>query len=89
MRTRAVDAVLREQPVGQEADAFRVDRTRLFRWVQRVDDQGTQGLKLHAGSGRPRLVPNFDKLALNHIVLEPAVEFGFETDLWTVGNCGR
>jgi transposase len=89
MRSRAVEAVFRGQPLGQVADAFGVDRTTLFRWVRRFDDEGTRGLNRRAGSGRPRLLPKFDELALNDIVLEAASEFGFETDLWTVGRLRR
>jgi transposase len=89
VRSRAVEAVARGQPVGQVAEAFGVDRTTLFRWVQRFDNEGTRGLQRRLGSGRPRLLAKFDKLALNDIVLDPASEFGFETDLWTVGRLRR
>lgn len=86
MRQRGVEAVLRGQPAGQVADAFGVDRTTLFRWVQRHRRHGDRGLQRRPGSGRPRLLADFDGLALNDIVLEPATEFGFETALWTVGR---
>jgi transposase len=85
-RSRAVLAVERGQPVGQVADAYGVNRTTLFRWVQRFVTQGSRGLVRRAGSGRPRLLAAFDMAALNDIVLEPASHFGFETDLWTVGR---
>jgi transposase len=86
MRSRAVLAVERGQPVGQVAEAYGVDRTTLFRWVRRFVTQGARGLERRAGSGRPRLLPSFDMEALNDVVLEPASHFGFETDLWTVGR---
>jgi transposase len=89
MRQRGVEAVLRGHPLGQVADTFGVDRTTLFRWVRRYELHGDGGLQRKPGSGRPRLLADFDEVALNDIVLEPATCFGFETDLWTVGRLRR
>jgi transposase len=89
IRSRAVLAVERGQPVGQIAEAYGVNRTTLFRWVRRFIMQGSSGLHRRAGSGRPRLLAAFDMEALNDIVLDPASQFGFETDLWTVGRLRR
>jgi transposase len=89
MRSQAVLAVERGQPIGQVADAYGFDRTTLFRWVRRCEAQGSRGLRRQAGSGRPRLLPAFDMEELNDVVLEPASQFGFETDLWTVGRLRR
>lgn len=86
MRSRAVAAVAGGQPIGQVAEAYRVNRTTLFRWAQRFAKDGPRGLERRAGSGRPPLLANFDMEALNEVVLEPASHFGFETDLWTVGR---
>jgi transposase len=86
VRDRAVRAVVQGQPLGQVADAYGVDRTTLYRWVRRFYEYGNQGLQRKPGSGRPRLLAKFDAFALNEIVLDPASEFGFETDLWTVGR---
>jgi transposase len=86
VRSRAVLAIERGQPVGQVAEAFDVDRTTIFRWVRRFAKEGSGGLERRAGSGRPPLLAVFDMEALNDIVLEPASHFGFETDLWTVGR---
>ncbi len=86
MRSRAVLAVERGQPVGQVAEAYGVNRTTVFRWVHRYTTAGSRGLERRTGSGRPRLLAAFDMEALNEIVLEPASHFGFETDLWTVGR---
>jgi len=86
MRSRALLAVERGQPVGQVAIAYGVNRTTLFRWAQRYAAAGSAGLERRSGSGRPRLLAAFDMEALNDVVLEPASHFGFETDLWTVGR---
>jgi transposase len=75
-----VHAVVRGQPLGLVAEAFGVDRVTLYRWVRRFREHGDNGLRRKPGSGRPRLVTDFDEVALNDVVLEPASQFGFETD---------
>jgi transposase len=86
IRRRAVSALGRGQPVGQVAEAYGVNRTTLFRWMRRFAAHGERGLERRRGSGRPRLLAAFDMEAVNDIVLDPASDFGFETDLWTVGR---
>ena len=89
IRVHAVEAVCRGLRAGEVADAYGIDRTTLFRWVSRFDENGLSGLKRKAGSGRPRLLKDLDEDALWEIVLEPATDFGFETDLWTIGRLHR
>ena len=89
IRVRAVEAVSRGMPVGDVADAYGVDRTTLFRWVRRHSEDGLSGLERKRVSGRPRLLEGLDKKALWEIVLKPATEFGYETDLWTIGRLHR
>jgi transposase len=72
--------------VGQVANAFRVDRATLFRWLQRFHTNGHKGLQRKAGSGRPRLLSDLEEDDLCRIVLCPASDFGYENDLWTVGR---
>jgi transposase len=71
-------------PVIQVAQAYRVDRATVHRWLARVDKAGVvDGLRRSPGSGRP---PKLAQLTHDHwrdIVLEPASVFGFETDFWT------
>jgi Transposase and inactivated derivatives len=86
LRVRAVAAVARGLPVGEVADAYSIDRTTLFRWVTRHKQNGSDGLKRKAGSGRPRLLTDLSETALLDIVLQPAITFGYETDLWTIGR---
>jgi transposase len=89
MRVRAVEAVSRGLPVGNISDAYGIDRTTLFRWVRRYGENGLSGLERKEVSGRPRLLEDLDKKALWEIVLKPATDFGFETDLWTIGRLHR
>lgn len=89
MRVRAVEAVSRGLLVGDVADAYGINRTTLFRWVRRHDEHGLSGLERREVSGRPRLLQCLGKKALWEIVLKPATDFGFETDLWTIGRLHR
>jgi transposase len=89
IRVRAVEAVSRGMPVGDVADAYGVNRTTLFRWVRRHTENGLFGLERKKVSGRPRLLEGLDKKALWEIILKPATEFGYETDLWTIGRLHR
>lgn len=86
LRVRAVAAVESGLPVGEVAAAYHIDRTTLFRWVVRHKSDGVNGLRRKRGSGRPRLLADLSDTALLGIVLRPASEFGFETNLWTIAR---
>ena len=86
IRVLAVEAVERGLPVGQVADTFNVGRTTLFRWLRNYSSDGLDGLQRKTGSGRPRLLDDLDDDDLRQIVMFPASDFGYETDLWTVGR---
>ena len=86
VRIRAVEAVERGLPIGQVADTFNVDRSTLFRWLRKYRGNGENGLQRQIGSGRPRLLDDLKEKDLRWIVMRPASDFGYETDLWTVGR---
>jgi transposase len=86
VRVRAVRAVLRGLPIGEVAEAYDIHRTTIFRWMTRYEQEGENGLFRKPGSGRPRLLEEVDEQKLRGLVLKPASEFGYETDLWTVGR---
>jgi transposase len=71
------------------ADAYGIERTTLYRWMNRYEKDGSDGLRRKNGSGRPRKLEELDESDLRSIVLEPASSFGYETDLWTVGRVHR
>ena len=86
MRVRAVEAVLRGQAKGEVAKAFGIDRGTLYRWVNRYQQGGDDGLRRKVGSGRPRKLEDLNEDELLEIVLQPASAFDYETDLWTVSR---
>ena len=86
VRERAVEAISRGLAMGEVAEAYGIDRTTLYRWVSRSK---TIGLSRKMGSGRPRLLEHLTTEELVNIVLKPAISFGYETDLWTIGRLHR
>jgi len=86
VRVRAVEAVQKGMSVWQTATAFGVDRTTLHRWLARYVQNGEAGLQRRPVSGRPKAMAGITLQQLKRMVLAPATEFGFETDLWTVGR---
>ena len=89
IRIRAVEAVMRGMPITQVAAAYGVDRRTLHRWLARYETDGEHGLNRKPGSGRPRKLQELTEAELRRIILKAASEFGFETDLWTVGRLRR
>jgi len=82
VRIRAVEAVQRGLPKHHVASA----RATLHRWLERFKESGYEGLIRKEGSGRPRLLEDISVTDLKGIVLAPAVSYGFESGLWTVGR---
>jgi transposase len=85
VRVRAVRAVLSGLSVVAVAHAYQTDRTTVHRWLKRFHESETEdSLQRRPTSGRPRKLSSLDEHDLKNIVLSPATQFGFETDLWTV-----
>ncbi len=77
-------ALLSGQRMVDVANAYQVDYSTLYRWRARHrNGEGFSGLKRKEGSGRRRILTfeGFEQLV--NIVLQPATEFGHETDFWT------
>jgi transposase len=66
------------------ADVFGTDRKTIYRWLQRYQLEGDEGLHRRPGSGRPRILEALTESELRRVILRPATHFGYETDLWTV-----
>lgn len=65
------------------------DRVTLYRWIQKYSVEGDVGLERKEGSGRRRKLEELDEDALRGLILNGALHFGYETDLWTVGRLRR
>ena len=86
IRLRAVRAVAEGLRLGKVAEAYGIDRTTLYRWVKRYRQPGEESLQRRPGSGRPRKLQELSEAKLRELVLAPASDFGYESDLWTVGR---
>jgi transposase len=86
IRVRAIEAVQRGMSQQQVASAYGVDRTTIYRWLEKFNQGGYDNLARQDGSGRPRLLEDVSETDLMNIVLASATRFGFESDLWTVGR---
>ena len=86
LRLRAVEAVRRGRSMSDIADAFGTNRSTVSRWVKRFENEGERGLQRRPTSGRPRKLEDLTVEGLVNIILQPASQFGYETDLWTVGR---
>ena len=89
VRHRAAIAVLEGLPVVDVASAYGVNRKTISRWVSRFENEGSTGLHRKAGSGRPRKLEELSEQELRNIILQGALIFGYETDLWTVARLRR
>ena len=84
VRKRSVQAVKHGHSVSSVADMYQVHRSTVYRWLERYEeDEGYESLKRKEGSGRRRALNVKDTYRLKEIVLCPASQFGYETDLWT------
>lgn len=86
LRLRAVRAVQRGRSISDIADAYGTNRSTVFRWLKRFEKEGEDGLIRRPTSGRPRKLEDLTEGELRDIVLQPASQFGYESDLWTVGR---
>lgn len=82
IRVRAVNAVEEGMHVDDVAKAYKVNRSTLYRWLEKKKG-GIAGLKRSPGSGRPRKLQKLNGDQLTSIVLKPATDYDFETDFWT------
>lgn len=89
VRQRAVDAVGNGISTSTVAQVYGVSRLTIYRWLDRFEKAGPDGLERIPGSGRPRKLEELTEEGLKAIVLQAASAFGFETDLWTVGRLRR
>jgi len=84
IRIRAVKAILTGQRKIDVAKAYQIDYTTLYRWCKRYNDsENFLCLQRHSGSGRHNILNLENRKRLMDIVVQPASDFGYETDFWT------
>jgi transposase len=85
VRLRAVQAVHSGHSVTHVAEIFGVSRRTLTYWVERARTDPKSGLqrKRNPGSSRPRKAAQVDTNFLIHLTASDAVEYGFDSNLWT------
>lgn len=86
IRLRAVGAVEKGMDVAAVAEAYQTHRATIYRWMDRYRPGAEESLQRRSGSGRPRIFAQLDGEQLRRLVLRSALDFGYESDLWT---CGR
>lgn len=89
VRERAALAVIDGMTITSVSSAYGVDRKTVSRWVAKLCANGSQSLHRKVGSGRPRKLEQLTEGELRKVVLQGAIAFGFETDLWTVSRLRR
>lgn len=84
IRVRAVKAVFQGLSISDVAIAYQMNRTTVYRWTKRYENEGGNGgLIRKPVTGRPLLLAGIGDQQLLSIVLKPASLFGYETDFWT------
>lgn len=86
VRLRAVRAVEGGMPLAAVAEAYQTHRATIYRWWDLYAAEAEEGLVRKPGSGRPRILGQLDAGQLTELVLSSALDYGYESDLWT---CGR
>lgn len=80
-------AVCEGMSVTSAAKAYQVTVRTVQRWCQRSErGENLSELKRKPGSGKPRIMEGKDMKSLYQIVLRPASQYGYETDLWTTSR---
>lgn len=89
VRARAVRAVSEGMTISSVSATLGVDRRTVSRWLAKFREKGLDALKRKSGSGRPRTLEELTEYELRSRILQGAMAFGFETDLWTVNRLRR
>lgn len=84
VRERAVQALLEGHAATDVADLYRVHRSTVHRWMARYEEGGSlEALARKEGSGKKPLLDDDAMDEVCEMALQPASEYGYETDFWT------
>ncbi len=80
----AIKAYKKNPSIIEISRAYHVDRSTLYRWIDRHKKNRSLARKCSPGSGRAPILNKERIKKLLKIILKPASKFGFETDFWTL-----
>jgi len=84
VKIKAVDAVIKHgQSVESVAVAFGVHRSNIYRWLNRHHKTKSLERIRNPKSGRQAKIAGKDTRKLLSLLMKPATQFGFDTELWT------
>lgn len=71
------------------ADEYGVNPATVSKWNTAVRKGGIEALKSSTNAGRPPRLTDDQKRRLEHMLLQGALEHGYETDIWTGERVAR
>jgi len=72
-----------EYTSGKISEILNVSRSKVSEWLKRYSEQGFEGLKEGARSGRPGRLDDLQKIILCDIIDSGPIAFGFSSGIWT------
>lgn len=82
-RFQAVDLRKKGWKVNKIAEAFGVERETVSRWISKAEKHGKESLRKRKAKGAKSKLSLEQKKEIINCLKESAIEFGFETPLWT------
>ncbi len=83
MRMMGVRMIQQGHRAEDIASWMRLNRSCVFRWVQRYRQGGVKALRSTKTTGAPGKLKESQILGLMEMLRRPAMDYGFESDLWT------
>jgi transposase len=85
---RQIAANMLEQGMGirEVARLVKASPSSVFKWKQRLAENGREGLKPKPGNGRKAVIKAEQKEQLEEILLKGARAAGYPTELWTLNR---
>ncbi|MBI4244626.1 MAG: IS630 family transposase [Planctomycetes bacterium] len=83
MRMMGVRMIQQGHRAGDIAAWMRLNRSCVFRWVQRYRQGGVEALRSTKATGAPGKLKESQILKLMEMLRRPAMDYDFDSDLWT------
>ena len=90
IRVNAIEAYLKNCTVYEISKTYNINRSTVYRWIEKYNQgKSFDNLKRRSVSGRPSKLQESDLNFILDFILQPASNFGFETDFWTCRRVGQ